>query len=456
MREKVPVTIFGCATILITSFQLSATTLKETTANLTHEILKNGQAYTNLKELVAGGSRLSGSSGAANAVEWGKKKLNSYGFDKVWLQEVMVPHWERGKKETAVITSGASGKLRVAALGNSVGTGPKGIEAEVVEVSSLDDAVSKGTALKDKIVFYNGEMDPTVMDAFEAYGHSVRQRTGGAAKAASFGAVAVLVRSMTMNHDRHPHAGAMSYKDATQKIPAATIATADADKLSELLKTKKIKLKLTLSATPLDPVKSYNVIGEMTGSQLPNEFIVVGGHLDSWDLGPGAQDDGAGVVQSIEVLRALKALNLKPKRSIRVVLFMSEEFGGLGGDEYAKQAGLKKEMHIAAIESDRGGFTPRGFETTAEGPTLKKFESWKEYFSPLKSDYVKKGEGGTDIEPLAASGAAQFGLYPDSARYFDYHHTEIDTMDAVNSRELHLGAAAMAVLVYLISEEGLK
>ena len=442
--------------IVLFSTSCLASTTKEITENLTHEILKNSQAYSNLKELVAGGSRLSGSAGAAHAVEWGKSKLESYGFDKVWLQEVMVPHWERGHRETAVITSGAKAKLQVAALGNSVGTGDKGIEAEVIEVSGIDDAILKGPKLKDKIVFFNGPMDPTVMDTFEAYGRSVKQRTRGAAQASQFGAVAVLVRSMTMNHDMHLHAGVMQYKDAPQKIPAATIATADADKLSELLKSNKIRIKLNLSAKSFDQVKSYNVIGEMTGSELPNEFIVVGGHLDSWDLGPGAQDDGVGVVQSIEVLRAMRALSIKPKRSIRVVLFMAEEFGGFGGDEYAKQAALKKELHIAAVESDRGGFTPRGFETSAEGSALKKLESWKEYFLPLKSDLIKKGEGGTDIEPLRESGTAQFGLFPDSARYFDYHHTQIDTIDAVNARELNLGAAAMSVLIYLISDEGLK
>ncbi len=425
---------------------------KEMTKNLTREILKNGEAYVNLKELVAGGSRLSGSPGAAHAVEWAKAKLDSYHFDKVWLQEVVVPHWERGKKAEAVLTSGAAGSFKIAALGTSIGTDPRGIEAEVVEVSSLDDATLKGPALAGKIVFFNGAFDDTVLDTFEAYGKAVRQRTQGAFVTSKFGAVGVLVRSMTMNHDLHPHAGAMSYKDAAHKIPAATIATADADKLSALLKTKKIRLKLTLSAKPFENVKSYNVIGELTGSTLPQEIIVVGGHLDSWDLGPGAQDDGAGVVQSIEVLRAMKALNIKPKRTLRVVLFMAEEFGGFGGEEYAKQASFKKENHVAAIESDRGGFTPRGFETS-DDKAIQKLTAWKDYLAPLNADLIKTGEGGTDIEPLHPSGTLQFGFYPDSARYFDYHHAETDTMDAVNKRELHLGAAAMSVLTYLLSEE---
>ncbi len=428
---------------------------KDNTQNLTREILKNGQAYSNLKELVAGGSRLSGSTGAARAVEWAKKKLESYGFDKVWLQEVMVPHWERGNKEEAIMTAGATGPLHIAALGNSIGTLKTGIEAEVVQVKSLDEAKAKGDTLKGKIVFFNGAMDPSLLDTFEAYGQSVSQRVGGADQAAKFGALAVLVRSMTLNHDLHPHTGVMFYKDAPQKIPAAAIATADADRLSELLKTKKIRIRIKLSAKNLEPVKSYNVIGEMTGSEFPKEFIIVAGHLDSWDLGPGAHDDGAGVVQSIEVLRAMKALKMKPKRTLRTVLFMAEEFGGSGGVEYAKQAALKSEKHIAALESDRGGFAPRGFATNVDEKTLKKIESWHEYFKPLNANLIEKGGGGSDIEPLHATGTAQFGLIPDSSRYFDHHHAVSDTMDAVNAHELHLSAAAMAVLIYLISDEGL-
>ena len=441
--------------ILIFSQMIIANT-KETTELITSEIIKNGQAYSNLKELVSRGSRLSGSKGAEKAVAWAKEKLESYHFDKVWMQEVMVPHWERGKTEEASYTKGEKGQLRIAALGTSIGTDDAGIEGEVIEVLSLDDAAKKGDQLKGKIVFYNGPMDPTLMDTFEAYGKAVSQRVGGASQAAKFGAVAVLVRSMTLNHDHYPHTGVMKYKSETEKIPAAAVATADADRLSELLKTKKIHIRLKLSAKNFDLIKSHNVIGEIKGSEFPSEIILVGGHLDSWDLGPGAHDDGAGVVQSIEVLRAIKALNIKPKRTLRVVLFMAEEFGGSGGAEYAKQASSKNEKHIAAIESDRGGFTPRGFETNADEKTVKRIESWRTFFSPLKADLLKKGSGGSDIEPLKASGTVQFGLLPDSARYFDYHHTEIDKVDAVSSRELHLGAAAMAVLTVLLSEEGLQ
>jgi carboxypeptidase Q len=441
----------GCASIT----SAPPTQHSDIVEKLKVEILKNGEAYSNLKELVKGGSRLSGSQGAAHAVEWAKAKLESYGFDKVWLQPVMVPRWERGAREEAVVTSGEKLNLHIAALGSSISTGREGVEAEVIEVSGIEDATAKGDALSGKIVFFNGAMDPTTLDVFEAYSKSVKQRTSGAALAAKFGAVAVLVRSMTLNHDSHPHAGMMRYRDDVKKIPAATLATADADQLSERLKTEKVRLKILLSAENFSTVQSYNVIAELTGSGLPQEYIVVGGHLDSWDLGPGAQDDGAGVVQSIEVLRAFKALKIKPKRSVRAVLFMSEEFGGNGGVEYASQAKIKKEKHIAALESDRGGFTPRGFETSGDEKQIKKIANWSHYLSLVNSDMIKKGGGGTDIEPLHDSGTLQIGLYPDPARYFDYHHASTDTLDAVNARELHLGAAAISILTYLIEEEGI-
>jgi hypothetical protein len=455
----------GLCSLVLLTFLLSCTTAEKSpeisvatqdvTEKLTREILVNGQAFSNLKELVSGGSRISGSESAAHAVQWAKAKMESYGFDKVWLQDVIVPHWVRGHHEDAILTSGGQGHLKVAALGNSIGTTEKGVEAEVVEVKSLKEATEKASTLNGKIVFFNGPMDPTLMDTFHAYGQSVPQRGRGAALVAGYGAVAVLVRSMTLNHDLHPHTGGTDYKDASKKIPAATIATADADRLSEILKTQKARVKLFLSAQPMDPVHSFNVIGEMTGSEFPNEYIVVGGHLDSWDLGPGAQDDGAGAVQSIEVLRAMKALHIQPKRTVRAVLFMTEEFGGIGADEYAKQAVLKKEKHIAALESDRGGFTPRGFSTNANETVFKKLNSWKPYLAPLNADKIISGEGGTDVDPLAATGTVLFGLYPDSARYFDYHHAETDTLEAVNPRELHLGASAMAILIYLISNQGL-
>ena len=431
----------------------------EMAEKLRTEILVHGQAYANLRELTAIGSRLSGSDAAARAVTWGQDKLASYGFDQVSRQPVQVPRWERGKIERAsIISTGAKAiPLRVAALGNSVGTPAGGVEASVVEVQSLKEVAELGEKLKGKIVFYNHPMDATLEDTFKAYGEAGDQRFAGPRQAAKFGAVAVLVRSLTLLTDDHPHTGATHYDPQGLQIPAAALSTVAADRLSARLKAQPItRVRLELSAHPMGMVESFNVVGELTGSEKPAEIVLVGGHLDSWDLGPGAHDDGAGVVQSIEVLRALKALGVHPRRTLRVVLFMSEEFGGYGGREYAKQAMAKKEKHLAAIESDRGGFTPRGFSVVPGGAALDRLRQWAPYLSVVHADQaVAEREGETDIDPLRESGTTLFGLLPDSQRYFDYHHAETDTIDAVNARELHLSAMAMAILSYLLTDRGL-
>lgn len=426
-----------------------------TAIRLSQDILRHGQAYTNLAELVAGGSRVSGSEGAAQAVKWAKAKLEAGGLDRVWLQPVTVPHWVRGKTEKATIV-GTAKNLRVAALGGSIGTPFGGVTAEVIQAASLKDVAALGPKAQGKIVFINGAMDPATIRTFDAYRATVSQRSSGAIEAAKLGAVAVLIRSLNPALDDHPHTGMMRYAEGVGQIPAGALSTLAADALSEAITSGgTVKIKLELSAQIQAPVQSYNVVGEITGSQWPDQIVVVGGHLDSWDLGPGAQDDGAGVVQSIEVLAAFKRLGIKPRRTVRVVLFMSEEEGGLGGIEYARQAKAKGEKHIAALESDNGGFTPRGFSVDATNAAFAKATRWVPYLSMLGADRMVKGDGETDIEPLGASGTALFGLSPDSARYFDYHHAETDTLAAVNPRELHLGAAAMAVLVNLLQEQGI-
>jgi len=431
-------------------------THKTETVKITNEILTNGKAYSDLEDLLKGGPRLTGSKGAENAVNWAVSKMKSYGFDHVWTQPVMVPKWERGNKsEAIVLVDGKKTALHAVALGKSVGTTEKGLTAEIIEVKSLKEVDSLGEKVKGKIVFYSRPFDEKLVNTFSAYGGAVDQRSGGASKAAKYGAIAVLVRSMTNRTDLHPHTGLMTYADGVPKIPGIAISTKDADLLSGLLKSgKSPKVKLNFNCKLFPDVQSYNVIGELTGSVHPDEIITVGGHLDSWDLSNGAHDDGSGCVQSIEVLRAFKALGIKPKRTVRAVLFMSEEVGGIGGDEYAKQAKLKKENHYAAIESDRGGFTPRGITVQATDSVFKKVDSWKPYFSDIFADYIAKGGSGTDIAPLASTGTALFGYFPDPQRYFDYHHSDNDNIEAINPRELHLGAASMAILVYLISEEG--
>lgn len=408
------------------------------------------------------GGRLSGSIEAENAVKYTEAELKELGLDKVWLQPVMVPKWTRGFKEYAYIETadGSKNITDICALGGSVATPSLGIKAEVVEVKSLEELASLGKAkLEGKIVFYNRPMQADVIQTFEAYGGCVNQRYSGAAEAGKYGAIGVLVRSMNLRLDDFPHTGAMSYGDTpvSQRIPAAAISTNGAEYLSSLLKLQPtLKFYFKQNCKTFDDVQSYNVIGEITGSTYPNEYMVVGGHLDSWDLADGAHDDGAGCVQSMEVLRLFKKVGYKPKHTIRVVLFMNEENGLRGGNKYAEEAKRKGETHRFALESDAGGFTPRGFSFDSNDSNFNKVKSWESLFKPYLIHYFEKGGSGADIGPLKGNIDVLAGLRPDSQRYFDYHHAANDTFDAVNKRELELGAASMASLVYLFDMYGTK
>ncbi len=430
----------------------------EVTRRIAAEVTANGKAYADLRELTAIGPRLSGSEGAAKAVAWAKRKMESYGFDRVVLQSAMVPQWTRGEVERATVTSTPRPvALQVTALGNSVGTPREGVEAGVVEVQGLDQVKNLGAALRGKIVFYNRPMDPARKDTFKAYGQAADQRIAGASAAAKQGAVAVLVRSLTtLPDDENPHTGMLLYEKGVPMIPAAALSTHSANELAALLKADpRLRVNLKLSAAQHPLVRSYNVIGELTGRELPREYVVVGGHLDAWDLATGAHDDGAGVVQSIEVVRALKALGLRPRRTVRVVLFMAEEFGSFGAKEYASQAKAKGEKHVAAIESDRGGFAPVGFEVEGSDRAVAAVKRWAPYLAPVHAGSIEKGGSGADVAPLAALGAVPMGYLPESAHYFDFHHSARDRIEAVDAGELHAGAAAMAVLTYLLAEKGL-
>jgi hypothetical protein len=432
--------------------------LVATTGKIREEVLTKGRAYEDLKELTALGHRLSGSEGAAKAVEWARHKMESYGFDRVQLQPVLVPQWTRGDiEEATVATSPQPVALQVCALGNSVGTPREGIEANVVEVQGLEEVQKLGAAVRGKIVFYNRPMDLLRKDTGKAYGSAVDQRVGGAAAAAKQDAVAVLVRSLTtVPDDEHPHTGIVIYEKDGTKIPAAALSTRSANKLSALLKSNpNLTVCLKLSAAQHPPVPSFNVLGELKGRDLPEEYVVVGGHLDSWDLGTGAHDDGAGVVHSIEAVRALQALGLRPRRTVRVVLFMAEEFDGSGAVEYARQASAKKEKHIAALESDSGGFAPVGFSVQGKDPPLAALKRWAPYLAPLHADSIVEGHSGADVSKLADQGTLLLGFTPVTTHYFDFHHSTRDRIEAVNRDELHQGAAAIAILTYLLAEKGL-
>lgn len=422
--------------------------------------LKEGEAFALLRELCTEAPhRLSGSADAAKAVQLTRAMMEKRGFDNVHLEHIMVPHWERGPVEEAMITQSSlkpQTPLRICALGGSIATPDDGLEAEVVEVRSFEELHALGEAAKGKIIFFNRPMDPTKLNTFEAYGGAVDQRSRGAIEAAKAGGVAALVRSMTLAFDDVPHTGYMGYVDSVAKVPGAAISTAGAELLSGLLaREKHIKIRMKLACSTLPDAPSANVVGEITGWEKPNEVIVVGGHLDCWDKGQGAHDDGGGCVQAIEVVNLIKKLGLKPKRTIRVVLFMNEENGSRGGKGYPVASERKGEIHVAAIESDRGVSAPRGFTVQADSTVLAKVQGWKKFFSRFGADRIQAGGSGVDVSAIVANGAAGFGLDVETHRYFDYHHSDNDTFDKVHPREIEMGAIVEALLCYLISEEGL-
>ena len=419
--------------------------------------LTKSEAYENLRDLCKNiGARLSGSEEADSAVVWGRNVLNNLGLDTVYLQEISVPHWERGRNEKGYFYN-EKGKntLDVCALGGSVSTGMNQfIKAEVLEVHSIDEVVALSDSIVNgKIVFFNRPMDPKKISTFSAYGSCVDQRYSGAVEASKKGAIAVIVRSMNVRKDDFPHTGSMAYEEGVDSIPAFAISTNGADYLSEnILSFKGLELSLKSYCKTYPDKISYNVVGEIKGSKFPNEFITVGGHLDSWDLGEGAHDDGAGVVQSIEVLHLLKLMNIRPKHTLRVVLFMNEENGNRGGIHYAEKAASKNEKHLMALESDRGGFSPRGFSVSGTNEQLEAIVNWKPLFEAYGIHEFKMGFAGVDINPLKDDKVCLIGLSPDSQRYFDHHHSDNDVFEEVNKRELELGAASMTALVYLIDK----
>ena len=427
------------------------------------DILLNGKAYSNLHTLCKSvGQRLSGSAGMYKGEVWGLQTVKDAGAQNAYLQECMVPHWVRGKKEEAAFKKhkgGIAPSFNVLAIGNSVGTGSAGVLAKIIEVKSFEELNRRKDEVKGKIVFYNYPFNKTLLRG--AYGDAVRYRSNGASAAAKYGALAVIVRSVTAATDDNPHTGALRYNDSFPKIPAAAISTKDADLLSGYIKGnyKEDNFFLRTNCVMLADTIGHNIIGEIKGSEFPDEIITIGGHMDSWDPAEGASDDGAGMVQSIEILRAFNAIGYKPKRTIRIVLFANEENGGRGGAKYAEEAKIKNEKHIMAMESDGGAEYPRGFGCGMTKTQYAKVETWKKYFEPYDADKFSFNEGGgegADIGPLQTGfKTAQFGLNTTGQRYFNMHHSAIDVFENVNAQELHLGAAVMAAMVYLVDKYGL-
>ncbi|HWB24376.1 MAG TPA: M20/M25/M40 family metallo-hydrolase [Chitinophagaceae bacterium] len=428
-----------------------------------NNILPSRASYNNLFYLTKKiGGRLAGSPQMVMAEQWGYKALQQAGADKVTLQECMVPHWvRRGIDKTTITFRNNNGALQavpltVTALGNSVGTGSNGVKAQVVRVNNFDELEAKKNDLKGKIVFYNVPFDDTLVSTFSAYAKNVIYRGIGASRAAKYGAVAVLVRSMTNAMDNAAHTGSLHYLDSLPKIPAVAVGVRDVEKMDALIdEGKELTAQMFTYGKMLPDTIGHNVIGELTGSEYPGEIITVGGHLDAWDITEGATDDGAGIVQTIEILRAFKALGFTPKHTIRFVLFANEENGARGGQKYAAEAKANNEKHIFALESDAGGFTPRYFSLPIDAQNEAKLAGWKKLLQPyLFVDFVNGG-GGTDVGPLNKELNIPVGeMMPDNERYFDVHHSRNDVLENVNIRELKIGAINMAALLYLIDKYG--
>ena len=422
--------------------------------NIYDEALLRGQAYEDLRELCKNiGHRLTGSAEAEMAIRWSEEKMKSYGFDKVYLQAIKVPHWERGNTESAWYknSKGEIQKLHVLALGGSIGTDGL-LQAQVIEFKTLDALKkAKRKDIEGKIVFINQEMDASQIITFKAYGACYPIRGDGAIEAAKLGAIGVVIRSLGLPDDDFPHTGSMKYDSTVTKIPAAAISTNDADQLSKANEEGPIDIFIELDCRNYPPADSYNVIAEIIGNK-KNEIITFGGHLDSWDTGEGAHDDGAGVIHCLEALRILKTLNYKPQHTLRVVFFMNEENGNMGGKTYASWSKEKGEIQYAALESDRGGFSPRGFGCDGNDKQVEHLKGFATLFNSYDLNQWEKGGGGVDIGPLKDSfpGIPLYGFIPDSQRYFDFHHAPSDVFENVNKRELELGAAAIGAFIYLI------
>jgi len=425
---------------------------------ISDHIMKQGKCYEDLRVLCKTvGHRLSGSSAAQQAVEWGETTLRNAGADRVWLQLVEVPQWVRGKESLKLKLPGKGWTaIPMLSLGNTIGTNGKMLEKEILMVNDFEEFKKLSVSdVKGKIVFFNHRFPQELINTFEGYGAAGPYRWHAPNLASAKGAAAVIIRSVSTGMDDAPHTGSLRYADTVKPIPAVAIGNISADLLEAHCKKGTVQAQLTSNCKMLGTKKSFNVIGELIGSEYPDQIVLAGGHLDSWDVGEGAHDDGAGCVQSIEILRTFKNLNMRPKRTLRVVLFMNEENGLKGGLAYADSAKSKKEQHIFALESDAGGFSPRGFGLEMNHAQRQYVKGFRKLFFPYGVYDFEQQHGGADISPLKKAGVPVAGLIPDPQRYFDYHHTPQDVFEAVNHRELKMGAVAMTQFIFLICQYGI-
>jgi carboxypeptidase Q len=426
---------------------------------LIDHILKNSRAYDHAAYLSDKiGPRLSGSRNAEKAVRWTTGQFRGWGIT-VRNERVMVPHWVRGIERGRLVSHDQP--LILTALGGSVATPADGISADVVEVTSYEDLEKLGRAkIAGKIVYYHSAFDMALVEsgrAFEAYGKAVQFRGRGASRAAEYGAVAAVVRSVATASLRSPHTGSLRYDEKPPKVPAAALSTEDGDLIHRLLaRGDRVRMHLTLTPRTLPDVPSANVIAEIRGSVHPEEIVLLGGHLDSWDLGTGAIDNGSGCAMIMETMRVIEQLGLKPKRTIRAVLYMNEENGGRGGKAYFDNVVKRGELHrhVAAIESDAGAATPTGFITTYSGTALQDVERRARVLNriaPMR--FVTSKHTGADTTPLIDAGIPGFGLVPEPRHYFDYHHSAADTLDKVDPKALAQNTAALAGLAWILANE---
>jgi len=390
------------------------------------------------------GPRFSGSENLELAIDWILEEMKADGLENVRGEDVMVPHWVRGE-ETLEILIPHKRKLQILGLGGSVGTGPKGVTGDVFVVTSYDDLEASKEKAKGKIVLWNVP--------FTSYGATVSYRSNGAVKAAEAGAIASLVRSVTPNSLYTPHTGNSSYADGVPKIPHAAVTVEDALMMQRMQdRGQQIRVHLTLDHVWLPDAKSRNVVGELVGSEFPDEVIVFGGHIDSWDVGTGAMDDAGGCVAAWEALRIMKALGLRPKRTIRVVMWTNEENGMRGGNAYRDAHINELDNHILAMESDGGVFAPIGFGFTGSDAAFDTLTQIGKLLQRIDSGVITKGGGGADIGPIMAKGVPGMGLNVDGTKYFWYHHTNADYVDKLDPVEVAKSVATMGVMAFVVAD----
>ncbi len=394
------------------------------------------------------GHRLSGSKALEDAIDWTLEVMREDGLSNVRREEVMVPHWVRGEERGKVI---GGRELRLLGLGGTVGTGKRPLRGEVLVVSSLPELGERAAEAKGKIVVINQPMPPFDPEARDPhYGATVGIRVAGPSAAGRAGAKAVLIRSVTATSLATPHTGTLVYDEESPKIPAAALSIEDTEHLARLAARGPVSVELFLGAKTLPDALSGNAIGEYIGRELPEEIVLIGGHIDSWDVGDGSSDDGSGCLMAIEAVRLLAKAGLRPKRTIRVVLFTNEENGLRGGRAYHAAHG--SERHVAAIEADVGAGAPWGFSATASDEEFARLERFGGLMRVLGASGLRRGGGGADISPLTKDGVLSLGLLPDISHYFDLHHSAADTIDKIDPAHLEGNAAALALMAYLLAD----